>query len=91
MNAEQKFQSFHKDNPHVYDTLRDLAFHLKKRGRKTYSINGLFEVVRWHIAMQTTDEQFKLNNNFRSRYARLLMDNEPALRGFFRLRKLVTS
>jgi hypothetical protein len=75
------FWEFHRDNPHVYSKLRDLALELRHRGHRRYGINGLCEVVRWHHALKTTGE-FKLNNNHRPYYARLLMQ-EPALRGFF--------
>ena len=83
---EGKFYQFHAQNPHVYERLRQLALDLKNRGRKKYGIAGLFEVLRWEHAMSTTDEDFKLNNNYRAYYARLLMENEPELDGFFATR-----
>jgi hypothetical protein len=46
------------------------------------------EVVRFHRALETTDPDFKLNNNYSSRYARILMDEEPELAGFFQTREL---
>lgn len=82
----RKFRQFHEANPHVYAKLRDLALQLKRKGRERYSITGLFEVVRWHTALNTTDPDFKLNNNLRPWYARLLMDQEPELADFFRTR-----
>ena len=39
--------------------------------------------------MGSTDRDgFKLNNNFTSRYARLIEREHPELRGFFRKRRL---
>jgi hypothetical protein len=84
---EEKFQEFHADNPHVYTQLRDLALKMRRTGRKRYGIGSLFEVMRWHRALRTTEDDFKLNNNHRSFYARLLMEQEPELEGFFNLRK----
>jgi hypothetical protein len=81
-----RFWDFHRDNPHVYRKLRDLALQLKRRGHERYGIKGLFEVLRWHRALETTDESFKLNNNYHALYARLLMKNERELKGFFALR-----
>lgn len=69
----------------MYAKLRKLALELQRKGHKHYGINGLCEVVRWHHALETTGE-FKLNNNHRPYYARMLMEKEPALEGFFELR-----
>lgn len=83
---EIDFWTFHTQNPSVYDELRDLALKLRRQGRKHYSIKALFEVVRFHRAIQTKGDakyEWKLNNNYTSLYARLLMQNEPELHDFF--------
>jgi hypothetical protein len=85
---ERKFQKFHQENPQVYRELAELARQAKRRGRRKIGIKMLFEVVRWNRFLQTTDKEFKLNNNLHSRYARLLMEREPELRGIFNLREL---
>jgi len=36
--------------------------------------------------MKTSDPKFKLNNNFRALYSRLLMEKEKELEDFFRTR-----
>ena len=44
--------------------------------------------------VETTGDEptdFKVNNNFASRYARIIMDNEPDLHGLFELRKIRTA
>lgn len=82
-----RFEKFHHENPHVYRKLLELAFGLKSRGRNHYGISGLFEVLRWGYAMSTTDKEFKLNNNHKPFYARLIMEREPSLKGFFDLRE----
>lgn len=84
---EERFQEFHETNPHVYEQLRNLALRLKRRGRTRYGMKGLFEVLRWQHAMETDDPEFKLNNNYTAHYARLLMEREPELAGFFEIRK----
>lgn len=83
---EREFWEFHLANPRVYEELRDHALHLRRKGRAHYGIGALFEVVRFHRAMQTRSSALKLNNNYRALYARLLMENEPELRDFFRTR-----
>jgi hypothetical protein len=49
----------------------------------------LFEVLRWGhgMARVTGADEFKLNNNFKAHYARLLMQTTPELSGFFELRQ----
>jgi hypothetical protein len=46
----------------------------------------LFEVARWEMTLSTRDSQFKLNNDYRAPYARLLMLREPRLAGLFSIR-----
>lgn len=85
---ERDFWAFHIANPHVYAELREHALALRHRGRSHYGIKALFEVVRFHRALDTTDKcsEWKLNNSYTALYARLLMANEPELRDFFRTR-----
>jgi hypothetical protein len=85
---ERDFWAFHIANPCVYQELRDHALELRRRGRTHYGIKALFEVVRFHRALQTLDPKYewKLNNNYSSLYARMLMANEPELRNFFHTR-----
>ena len=87
---EGAFWEFHGDNPHVYEELRKLARGLRKRGHTRLGIGMLFEVLRWRHLMRTTSDAdgFKLNNNYRSYYARLLMARERELDGLFQLRVL---
>ncbi len=82
------FLAFDDANPHVYEALVQLALDLANRGHRRIGIGMLFEVLRWQTAMVTTDSGFKLNNNYRSHYARAIMDNVPDLAGIFELREL---
>jgi hypothetical protein len=82
------FERFHEDNPDVYQRLVTLARKLKERGHARCGIKMLFEVLRWQHAMKTVGDDFKLNNNYHSRYARLIMEREPGLDGFFETRGL---
>ena len=80
-------QLFHNDNPDVYRHLKDLALVGRRSGMQHCSIMKLFAVLRWEIDISTTDPKFKINNNLMPFYARLLMEQEPELEGFFRLRR----
>lgn len=83
----QRFEEFHAANPEVYSELVKLARELKLKGRSKYGIKSLFEIVRWHKALSTHADDFKLNNNHAPFYARLIMSNEPDLKEFFNLRE----
>jgi hypothetical protein len=63
-----------------------MALGLKRKGHNTYSTKALFEVMRYHRALVTTDDQFKLNNNYTAFYSRELMEEVLELKGFFRTR-----
>lgn len=83
----ERFTQFHESNPLVYATLRRLARQwIARTGRHKLGISALFERSRWEIALATSDPDFKLNNNYRAFYARLLMKQEPDLRDLFELR-----
>lgn len=86
---EQSFRAFHAANPHVYDRLVELARKWRaKRGSDRLGIGMLFERLRWDLAMQTTGEPLKLNNNYRALYARKIMRSEPDLANIFETRRL---
>ena len=86
---QRRFERFHAENPLIYTKLVELARQVKSRGYRQYGIASLFERLRWHFTIETkTDEPFKLNNDYRSRYARFIMATESDLADFFDLREL---
>lgn len=91
-SIQQRFDEFHQLNPWVYDELCTLARQVKQRGHQRIAIDYLFGYIRWTQLMRPRDpsSSFKLNDHFRSRYARLLMEQEPDLEGLFELRELRT-
>ena len=80
------FEDFHADNPEVYSLLVRLARTLRVRGYNKFSITLIYEMARWTKMMETTDGEYKLNNNWKPNYARLIMEQEPDLQGVFDLR-----
>lgn len=86
---ERAFWEFHRENPEVYTRLVTLARAWKERrpGQKL-GMKMLFEVLRWEVAMKTTGDTFRLNNNLTSYYSRLIMQREPELSGLFETRRL---
>ena len=87
---EIAFWTFHNTNPPIYRLLVKFARQWRERRGEdaVMGIGQLFERVRWEISMGTIgDANFKLNNNHRAFYARLIMDCNPDLDGIFRLRR----
>jgi hypothetical protein len=83
----ERFEEFHKTNPHVYRTLVRLAREwVNSTGRHKLGIKSLFEVARWQLAIETSDPDYKLNNNYTAFYARLIHVQEPDLDGLFNVR-----
>jgi len=91
-SIETRFRDFHEANPGVYTELVHLARQLQSRGYTRIGIELIWSAFRWNRMMRTTADEygFKLNDHFRSRYARLIMANEPDLRDIFQTRTLRT-
>jgi len=87
---QQKFELFNELNPKIYKKLVQMARQLKRRGVKSAGIKMLWENLRWKYYSTTRDpnSKFKIDNNYHSRYARLIMNQEKRLSGFFKTRKL---
>lgn len=86
-----RFERFHAANPQVYDNLVALArqFRDKRRDGKI-GIAMLYEVLRWNYYMTVdSEEEYKLSNDFRACYSRLIMEREPDLDGIFNIKRSV--
>jgi hypothetical protein len=80
------FMAYHEANPHIYEALRLFALEAVRAGRTHLGINMLHERVRWYTNIESNREPWKLNNNYRPYYARLLAESERELRGLFETR-----
>lgn len=88
----RQFLNFHIAHPEVYVEILELCRQWVSRGTERWSIDGVFEVLRWQRRFRdlpAAGEEFKLNNNYRAHYARLVVQ-EPGLASIFELRKLKT-
>ena len=88
LTIQEHFEEFHALNPWVYYRLVAMARSWKARGHKKIGIATLVETLRWQYGMATTGDDFYLNNNFRSRYSRKIMAENPDLEGIFDTREL---
>lgn len=84
----QAFEKFDAQNPHVFQLFKQFAEQMRASGRKHYGAMGIINQIRWHMALKTTDEEFKINNNYAPYYARKLADSDARFRDFFRMRRV---
>lgn len=67
------FWEYHEANPHVFGIYLNFSREAKKTGRKRYGVQSIAERVRWYVDIETNStDEFKINNNHQSCYARLL-------------------
>ncbi len=89
----EQVEDFHRQHPIVWDLFKRFTFEVLRKGFKNYSVNAIFERIRWEQDIMIganehlKDARFKLNNNYRAFYARRFMAAYPHHDGFFRTRK----
>ena len=89
MSIQQRFEAFHEANPSVYHALVRMAWQMKQMGYNG-SIDLLYSLLRVVNGrkMETQTDGFAISDNFRSRYSRLLMEQETGLAEFFATKTL---
>jgi hypothetical protein len=90
-SIEARFREFHAANPQVLGELLKLARRARGRGATKLGIGMLWEVLRWQLTFETyepAETPFKLNDHYRSRYVRLICEQDPELGRLFELREL---
>ena len=91
MSIQQKFEDFDVAHPEVYTHFRHFANQIRTAGHTKYGAKTIIERIRWEMDLQVTDGEFKINNNFISRYARKLINEDTSFEGFFNLREIRTA
>ena len=88
--SEKDFWKFHEVNPRIYE----LLVHYARRWRRAnptapVGIDLLYARIRWDFSVNTQKPpiDFKLSNNHKPYYARLIMVKEPQLKGIFVTKK----
>lgn len=85
---QEGFESFHELNPWVLEAYVRLTRDWLANGHQRVGIGMLTEVLRWRYGRATTGDEFKLNNNYRSRYVRAMIEAHPDLAEVFETREL---
>jgi hypothetical protein len=85
-----EFIANHQERPEIYDDICAELRRMKNQfGLKHVGIAFIWERLRYlYVIEKRRGDDFKLNNNFKGAYARVVMHNEPDLDGFITLRDL---
>ncbi|MEU5389183.1 hypothetical protein [Kitasatospora cineracea] len=90
-SIQERFEQFHALNPWVLADLERLTAECIEAKFPRISLGMLFELVRYSYGRATLSaDDFRLNNDFRSRYARMLIEQHPEWAGYFEVRALRT-
>ena len=84
---QARFERFHAEHPEVFARLEKMAGDWFDRGHPAVSIGMLWEAMRW-LDGTHTDDPLRLNDHYRSRYVRLLVEQHPEWESRFRVREL---
>src|SRR5690348_2616867 len=93
---DEAFAEFHESNPFVYELFCRYVNVILSKGKKITSSKMILNRIRWEIMYEREDgEDYKINDAFTSRYARLYLQqhpehNDPEKR-LFELRELRTN
>ena len=86
---QERFESFHTGNGWIYRAFESLIEAWLAKGNTRVGMKALGEKVRWEYGMRVSpNERFALNNDYLSRYARLLIAEHPELEGVILTREL---
>ena len=92
---EREFLKFNRENPEVYDLIVKFTREwLSQTSKRKLGIARVYERIRWEVDLTTfrgKQQTFKLPNNHRAFYARLIMHQEPDLSGVFNVKRQRTS
>ena len=89
---QERFEAFRVLNPHVEEMLAREATRALEQGWSRIGIDFLYHRLRWVYATQTNRDpgDYRLNDHFTSRYARLLIREHPEFKDLFETRRLRT-
>lgn len=93
LTKEEKFRAFHEANPHILTELEVATAELIRAGHNRIGIDWLISIVRWENRSKTSDAHsiYRINNDYKPRYARLILERHPEWSGVIALRELRTA
>ncbi len=91
---DEAFTGFHQQNPDVYTFFKRFAFDWLATGATKISSKQIIGRIRWHVEVESRLNKepgdFKINDAFTSRYARLFIRDYPEFEHHFETRELRT-
>jgi len=81
-----KAAEFDRENPAIYELFIKFTMELWYAGHKRFEAKAIIERIRWHVAVETKGEDFKICNSHTAYYARKAMQDYDFLAGFFETR-----
>jgi hypothetical protein len=87
-SIREGFVEFHKENPHVYAEFERQCLTAINIGRKKLSAKLVVNFIRWKKFLDTTDQNFRINDAYHAYYARLFVEKHPKYKDIFEFRKL---
>lgn len=88
-SIDARFTEFDIENPWVWHAFETLTFQLIRAGRTHFSADAILHRVRFDYALHTqSDDSFKINNDYTSRYARKWAAAHPEHAEFFTYRRI---
>ncbi len=87
-SIQTRFEKFDREHPEVYEEIIRLTKLIRSRGFKHFAIGAMWERMRWYFVFERDQDDFKLNDHYRSRYVRKLIKDYPEFDGMFELREL---
>jgi hypothetical protein len=82
------FNKFNEENPHIFIAFEEQALRAINKGRNKISSKLIINWIRWHEFLQSSDQNFKINDAYQSYYARFFIEKYPQYNKVFELRKL---
>jgi hypothetical protein len=83
--AAARFAEYDRANPRIWTLFVGFTFEKIEAGHEHFSADAVLHRIRWESPVHGGDE-FKVNNNFSSWYARKFAHAYPAHASFFRQR-----
>ena len=83
----KRFKKYHEENPMIYHSFKRYALAAIGRGHKRLSSEFIFNIIRWETKINALNDDFKINNDMKPWYARLILRDYPQYKDFFETRK----
>lgn len=84
----EKFCDYFVAHPLTWRYFVKFAIQARAKGKQKYSADSLMHRVRWECEIDGGQDEYVVNNNWVSIYARLLACKSPDFAEFFEFRKL---